>query len=1026
MRNIYNIFLVLIMVSVFGFAIGQTQTTINQNEKADNTKLVKQQRITTSFEKKYAETETVFSAQATSGISEFSMSKEAEINWQFTDPIGILFNTETNGITQKTLGAWELNDKRISLYGNNSTPEWEYVVNSEWSYPVDMTPDGQYIAYGADNEIKVFSQDSPTPIWDFSFIGIAEGLCISPDGLKIYVAFEGFDGVSGTKVACYNVGEETPVWSIDFDGNNEGLVLNEDGTTLILVQYGGDNSAMRIINAETGNIIMNTPNQNQNMPGISHDGKIIARGDYSGYLYVYEYDEENEIYFEKWNANLNTGSSTWVTGISVSGDGSTIGAGTLIFTSSGGYDGEIFIYNTYSSTHLWKFENAGDEIVSMDMSFDGSIIAAAGYGPMDNSKPDFYLFRKNSSVPYFTHNTSGSMFTTDLSNDGMLGSFGGKMVHAREMGSGGYLFNVDCDLGGGILSGTVDLLNSEDNSGVQINIPELDAYYDFSTTEGNYSIDYIPEGIYNVIASKVGYYPVSYDDITISDEQTTNLNFEMEATGNPPLNLLATKGASLTVELNWEAPETKEYYGFYIYRKNNIEETFPLEPLDEVSAEELNYIDESAFPTRNYFYAVTAKLGEDVQSPYSNIDEGWVSTGFVTNEIDVYEATTIPVIDGIISEGEWDDAFRIDCSDFMGTYDNTVVPVGSVMGYFKMNPNATEMYVAYYDLNDTEIEDHDEVALYIDDNGDGSFPPAEDDSEGNFWAAHYASGDVIKYRPIHVGGTVGDVIYLENPQIAVSIDAGYMVYEFVIPMGSDEYWQLNPGPENKSTLGIFVLNDPSDFDGWWPYNNTNLFTPTGFGTMNYNAINNVPPPPENLTGEVISDLYAMLNWEMAPISDFDHYNIYLTVDKNFEIIGTTIGNQFFFELPNNGYYQFYVTTVDYSGQESEPSQIVYIDFHVGIQNLKVENLISAVPNPFYEQITFSFYNHHSTNASLHILNINGKRVKTLLQNEINVGEQSISWDGRNDSGNKMPAGIYFYRLILDNNIYVNKIILGTN
>lgn len=153
MRNIYNIFLVSILVSAFGFAIGQNQTTINQNQKADNTKLVKQQKTITSFEKKQAETETIFSAQATSGISEFSMSKEAEINWQFTDPVGILFNTETNGTTQKTLGAWELNDKRISLYGNNSTPEWEYVVNSEWSYPVDMTPDGQYIAYGADDEI---------------------------------------------------------------------------------------------------------------------------------------------------------------------------------------------------------------------------------------------------------------------------------------------------------------------------------------------------------------------------------------------------------------------------------------------------------------------------------------------------------------------------------------------------------------------------------------------------------------------------------------------------------------------------------------------------------------------------------------------------------------------------------------------------------------------------------------------------------------------------------------------------------
>ena len=1016
MRIIYRLFLLIFLVSVFGFIFGQ-----------NNTKLIKQQKQLTSFEKNYAETETTISEVViNNSLPGISFGKEAEINWQFNDPSGILSQTITNGITKKTLGAWELNDERISLYGNTSTPDWESVVNSEWSYPIDMTPDGQYIAYGADAEIKVFLYDSPTPIWDFSFVGIAEGLCISPDGLKVYVAFEEWDGIPGTRVACYNVGEDTPIWSNDYSGNNEGLVLNDGGTTLVLVQYGGDNSAMRIINAETGNLITNTPNQNQSLPAISYDGRVIVRGDYSGYLYVYEYDDENETYYEKWNSNINSGTSTWVTGIGISGDGSTIAAGTLVFTSGGGYDGEIFVYNTYSSTYLWKLENAGDEIVSVDLSYDGSIIAAAGYGPMDNSKPDFYLFRRNSNVPYFTYSTTGSMFSVDLSDDGLVGSFGGKMVHARVMGSGGYLFNVNCDLGGGVLSGTVDLINSEDNSGVKINIPNLDAYYDFSTTDGDYSIKNIPEGDYNVIASKVGYYPVSYDDITISEGLTTNLDFEMEATSNPPTNLMATKGASLSVELSWEAPETRDYIGFNIYRKNNIEESFPEEPIDEVSAEQLFYVDESALPTKHYFYSITAKLSDDTQSPYSNIDEGWVSTGFVTNEIDVYNAVTIPIIDGIISEGEWDDAFRVDCSDFLGTYDNNKVPVETVMGYFKMNSDNTEMYVAYYDLNDTDIEDHDEVALYIDDNGDRSFPPDGDDSEGNYWAAHYASGDVIKYRPIHSNGSVGDVVFLDNPQIAVSADAGYMVYEFVIPMGSAENWQLTPGPNNYSTLGIFVLNDPSDFDGWWPYNNTNLFAPTGFGTINYNAIDEIPPAPDDLSIELFSDSFAMLNWEMAPISDFDYYNVYLSEAKDFEILGSTIGNQYFYELPYSGYFQFYVTTVDYSGQESEPSEIVDVDFYVGLENQKDENIVSAMPNPFKEQITFSFYNNHMTRSSLQIIDVNGKSVRDLLQNDINVGEQSVSWDGRNEFGHKMQAGIYFYRLILNDNIYVGKIILGVN
>jgi len=109
----------------------------------------------------------------------------------------------------------------------------------------------------------------------FFFCRIAEGLCISSDGLKVYVAYEDYDGIPGTKVACYNVGVDIPVWSIDFPGNNEGLVLNEGGTVLMLTQYGGDNSAINIIKAETGDIIMTTPNQNQSLPAISYDGKLL-------------------------------------------------------------------------------------------------------------------------------------------------------------------------------------------------------------------------------------------------------------------------------------------------------------------------------------------------------------------------------------------------------------------------------------------------------------------------------------------------------------------------------------------------------------------------------------------------------------------------------------------------------------------------------------------------------------------------------------------------------------------------------
>ena len=135
--------------------------------------------------------------------------------------------------------------------------------------------------------------------------------------------------------------------------------------------------------------------------------------------------------------------------------------------------------------------------------------------------------------------------------------------------------------------------------------------------------------------------------------------------------------------------------------------------------------------------------------------------------------------------GEWDDAFVLDASDFLGKNDNTPNPVGSVTMFFKNNAAMTELYVGCINTNDILLEDHDEVALYMDDNNDGVYPAIGDSTEGNYWAAYYASGSVIKYRPIYNTGGVGTVFFLDNPQIAVSNATGHIVYEFVIPIGDE-------------------------------------------------------------------------------------------------------------------------------------------------------------------------------------------------------------------------------------------------
>ncbi len=937
--------------------------------------------------------------------------------WQTSDPSAIASCVEVSDVTQNSFVAWHLNDERVSLYHDSATPLWEYIVGDlDFGFPVDMTEDGSVIAVADGNVIRIFEPSSATPVWENALDFSIGEMVLNTDGTQVFVA--SYDsGLDRSSVSCYDIGNTNPIWSSNFIGGTQSLVINEDSTVLIFTQYAGTNSALWVLDSSDGAIIFEGPQYNQNPPAICQDGSIFVNGDYAGYVQVYQYNEDIQTYEEIWNFHVGGGgTSAWIGGMSISADGSTIAVGTLVFLA-GDYDGEIYLFNSYSPTPIWVYENVGDYAINIDMTNDGSLIAVACYGPLDGSTPDFFLFRRNSNIPVFDINTSGSLFAVDISPDGSFCTTGGKAVHARILGSGGLVYSVDCDLGGGFITGTVNLDGSDDNSGVKVEIPDLIDYFDYTDFDGNYSLDNVPAGVYTIEYSKIGYVPAGNYDVVVNEGQITVLGeILMFPFGSAPENLIASQSAGITVNLNWIAPSGNPQ-GYNIYRKSLEQDPYPEDPYATVPADQNWFEDDGALPLVGYYYVVTTSLAGGFQSPYSNEAIGWSSTGFVVDEISVYYGTT-PVIDGSISPGEWNDAYMVDCSDFWGTYDNTIQPIGSVIGYFKMNADQTELYVAYENFNDTVLEDHDEVAFYIDDNNDGTYPPSGDDSEGNYWAAYYAAGNQLKYRPIYSSGGVGTVVYLTDPQLEVSVATGHLVYEFMVPFGI-ETWQINPSAENQSSLAIFVLDDnapdPHGFDAWWPLDNMNLFSPIGYGTITYGEEAQVPPPPENVVLTNIENDIT-LTWDMPDINDFSYFNIFYSYEGgDFEVLDTTVGTVYEYLITQMGYYQFYITTVNQMGMESDPSAIV--EYTTAGNEGNVTPLKTALygnyPNPFNPEtaITFNLTAEDAKGAEIEIFNIKGQKIKTFPINTFSLTPiNSIIWDGKDERGKAVSSGIYLYRL----------------
>ena len=73
-------------------------------------------------------------------------------------------------------------------------------------------------------------------------------------------------------------------------------------------------------------------------------------------------------------------------------------------------------------------------------------------------------------------------------------------------------------------------------------------------------------------------------------------------------------------------------------------------------------------------------------------------------------------------------------------------------------------------------------------------------------------------------------------------------------------------------------------------------------------------------------------------------------------------------------------------------------------------IIGNYPNPFNPETTISYNIDQSTNVKVDIYNIQGKKVKTLVNEMQNAGQHKEVWDGKDDNGKSVGSGMYFFKL----------------
>ena len=424
--------------------IGKSETVINENGS------MKKQTILTPMpikggQKIIPENNTIYP------LSPFN---NTSIKWSFNDPTAIGDFCESSGNGNYNLVSWNLNSKRISLYGSSTAdPLWEFSTDPNgYLNFISISDTGGMIGTGAYQNIYLFNNTGNIPILNYDLTrlkdtGVAAPMDISNDGKYLICTVSRGDS---STIFGFNTSSIIPAWSkrivsgtpggsgiqgIKLSGNDSMFIVNTYYEFFVFRTYTGQLVYQGLINGGT-----------QTVQGINGDGSVIAVINYFGLLRVFQWNGSTyELLFS--NAEPPGQFYNWYTSVDITYDGNYIAAGTLNFTSSTTVDGKIKVFKKSSGgTPYWTYTGCGDEVSAVSFSKSGNILSASSWGEFSNTTEDLYIFKTFlGNVPIFKVNSPGSMFWCSTSKDGRNVLTSGKAVHARQFGNGGLVYDIAVD-----------------------------------------------------------------------------------------------------------------------------------------------------------------------------------------------------------------------------------------------------------------------------------------------------------------------------------------------------------------------------------------------------------------------------------------------------------------------------------------------------------------------------------------------------------------------------------------------------
>jgi hypothetical protein len=179
----------------------------------------------------------------------------------------------------------------------------------------------------------------------------------------------------------------------------------------------------------------------------------------------------------------------------------------------------------------------------------------------------------------------------------------------------------------------------------------------------------------------------------------------------------------------------------------------------------------------------------------------------------------------------------------------------------------------------------------------------------------------------------------------------------------------------------------------------------------------------------VAEIRGGLSWTGGPAIDLDLY----LVDPNGNVVAqgataTLDPEHLLYVDPEPGTYRWRVSSYDNPNPNEAytVSQVLCMGQTLAVGDLDFARNVSLsqnYPNPFARSSTIRFAVPRAQQVSLRIYDIAGRTVRTLVNGRLDAGAHQRVWDGRGDSGQRVAAGVYFYRLDTEQGLRTRRMVM---